>query len=131
MSIYATIELDRSGSQELPPEFDPKHEGLVYGQNLPNMADELDAIATRAGVTPISAYFDDSEMMDDDEREEVGLAPSQPKWAPVEQGLGTVRALLAELRKNGADEDQLWDLRVSEAILSAADPGEKFRYNVL
>ena len=131
MSMYATIELDRSGDQQLPAHFDPKGEGLVYGQGLPKMAEELDALATQAGVTPISAFFDDSEMMDDDEREEVGLPPSEPKWAPVDQGLKTIRALLSALQKSGASEDRLWDLKVSEAILAAADPSEKFRYSVL
>ncbi len=131
MSMYATIELDRSGTPELPSQFDPDGKGLVYGQNLPKMTDELDAIAEEAGVTPITAFFDDSEMMDDDEREEMGLPPAEPKWAPVDQGLKTVRALLAALSNAGADEGKLWDLRVSEAILAAADPTEKFRFSVL
>ena len=131
MSMYATIELSQSGHQDLPAEFDPKKSGLVYGQNLPKMMGELDALAAEAGVTPISSFFDDSEMMDDEERAEVGLPPATPKWAPVEEGLRTVRALIAALSDAGASEGKLWDLQVSEHILSrAANSGEKFRYTV-
>ena len=131
MSIYATIELEHSGNQELPAKFDPNGLGLVYGQNLPEMIDELDALAAQAGVTPITAFFDDSQMMSDDEREEMGLPPAEPKWAAVDEGIKTIRALLSALSKSGASEDKLWDLRVSEAILTAADRSEKFRFSVL
>jgi len=131
VSIYATIELSESGHQKLPKHFDPKGEGLVYGQNLPKVANELDALAERAGVAPITSFFDDSEMLTAEEREEMGLPPAEPKWAPVEDGLRTVRALLTALREQGAEEVKLWDLEVSEAILSqAAGEGEKFRYYV-
>lgn len=98
MSIYATIELSESGHHGLPREFDPKNEGLVYGQDLPRMSEELDALAGDLGVRPISAFFDDSDMIDDEEREELGLPPSKPKWESVEDGLRTIRALLAALR---------------------------------
>lgn len=131
MSIYATIELSESGHQGLPREFDPKNEGFVYGQDLPKMSDELDALAEELGVRPISAFLDDSEMIDDEEREEVGLPPAKPKWESVEDGLRTIRALLAALKADGRGDDELWDLRVSEQILSTAESGEKFRYDVL
>jgi len=129
VSVFATIELSESGHQKLPKRFDPKGEGLDYGQDLPRMTDELDALAGRAGVAPITSFFDDSEMLSAEEREEVGLPPAEPKWSAVEDGLRTVRALLAALRGQGAGEGKLWDLEVSEGILSdALGKGEKFRY---
>lgn len=131
MSIYATIELSESGHQGLPAHFDPKNEGLNYGLALPRMSDELDALAERLGVRPISAFLDDSDMLDDDEREEFGLPPAKPKWEPVEDGLRTIRALIAALEADGRPDDELWDLRVSERILSSAKSGERFRYNVV
>jgi hypothetical protein len=131
MSTYAMIELSRSGVQHLPRDFDPKNEGFVYGLDLPKMSDELDALAEQAGVRPISAFFDDSEMITDEEREEMGLPPSEPKWLPVEEGLRTIRALITAMTASGHSQDELWDLRVSERILSTADRDEKFRYSVL
>jgi hypothetical protein len=109
-----------------------KKEGLMYGHALANHPDHFDALAEKAGVKPISAFFDDSAMLDDDEREELGLPPAESKWAPIEEGLRTVRALIAALEAKGASEEELWDLRVSERILSSAEgSGEKFHYQVL
>lgn len=130
MSMYATIELSESGHQSLPTEFDPKSDGLVYGQDLPRMYHELDSLAEKLGVRSISAFFDDSEMLDEDEREECGLPPAEPKWASVEEGLRTITALIAALTTAGHCDEELWDLRVSERILKSAKPGEKFRYCV-
>jgi hypothetical protein len=134
--MYAMIELSRSGVQHVPAEMYPKKkrkkEGLMYGHYLAKAPDELETLAKKAGVKPISAFFDDSAMLDDDEREELGLPPVEPKWAPIEEGLRTVRALIAALEARGASEDELWDLRVSERILSSAEGGgEKFHYQVL
>lgn len=128
--MYATIELSKSGHQDLPKEFDPNKEGFVYGHNLLALAPEFDALAEQLGVRPISAFFDDSGMLDDDEREELGMPPAEPKWAAVEDGLRTVKALIAALEADGRGDDDLWDLRVSERILSKAKKGETFRYDV-
>jgi hypothetical protein len=109
-----------------------KKEGLMYGHDLAKDPEHFNALAEKAGVKPISAFFDDSAMLDDDEREELGLPPAKPKWAPIEEGLRTVRALIAALEAKGASDDELWDLRVSECILSAAEgSGEKIHYQVL
>ncbi len=54
MSMSATIQLSTSGFQGLPPDMDPDRRGLVYGQSLPYVADELDAYCREAGVRPIS-----------------------------------------------------------------------------
>jgi hypothetical protein len=137
MSMYAMIELSRSGVQQVPAEMYPKKErekeDLMYGHDLAKAPDNgLDALCTKAGVKPISAFFDDTAMLDDEEREELGLPPAKPKWAPIEEGLRTVRALIAALTAKGASEDELWDLRVSEQILSSAEgSGEKFHLQVL
>lgn len=131
MSMYATIELSKSGHQKLPPDLDPENQGLMYGKGLIAMSDELDALAAELGVRPISTFLDDSDMLDEEEREELGLPPAEAKWAPVEDGLNTVRVLLAALTAAGRSDEELWDLRVSERILSAAKSGEKFRYDIL
>lgn len=142
MSMYATVELDESGHQDLPQELDPSGQGLVYGQNLGQCdgMDELDAIATHAGVEPLSNFLDDSEMLDDDEREEMGLPPAEENWQPIGDGITTLEALIAELAKRPLDttigsystEAILWDLRASLAILKkAAPPDELFRFVIM
>lgn len=141
MSTYAMIELNESGHQALPREFDPDNQGLVYGQNLGqcNGIDELNAIAEAAGVEPIENYFDDD--LDEDELEEFGLDPEEQdeSWAPIEDGIATLKALIAALEKRPADstigrypaDAILWDLRVGLSILeNASPPDELFRYVV-
>ncbi len=131
MSIYATIELSKSGQQALPAELDPKNEGLIYGSNLVKVHKELDALAKQAGVLPISTFFDDSAMMSDEEREEMGLPPAKPKWASIEDGLRTIDALVAKLEADGAGLDKLWDLKASQQILkNAIGSGEQFRFSL-
>ncbi len=88
MSMYAMIELSRSGHQDVPREFDPKDEGSVYGKYLLASQEKLDELALKAGVQPISSFMDDSQMLDEDEREELDLPPAEPKWGAVEEGLG-------------------------------------------
>lgn len=141
MSMYATIELDESGHQDLPAEMDPEGQGLVYGQNLGQCdgLEELDAIAAAAGVQPISSFLDDSEMLDEEEREELGLDPAEENWSPIEDGVATLERLIAELEQRPAEstigrypaEAILWDLRASLAILKqATPPDELFRFVV-
>lgn len=141
MSMYATIELDEWGHQDLPREFDPKGEGLAYGQNLGQCDgfDQLDAICSEAGVEPLSNFLDDSEMLDEADYEEMGLEPPEAKWAPIEDGVATLSALVADLEKRPAEarigryaaSDVLWDLRASLAILqNAKRPNELFRFTV-
>ncbi len=141
MSIYATIELNASGHQDLPAEMDPKNEGLVYGQNLGQCdgLDELDEIAVAASAKPLTSFFDDSEMLGDDEREEMGLPPAEENWSPIADGIQTIGGLISSLEKMPSDrtigrypvEAILWDLRAALAILkSAAPPDESFRFFV-
>jgi hypothetical protein len=142
MSIYATIELNISGHQNLPPEMDPNAEGLVYGQNLGQCdgLDELDLIAVAAGAKPISSFMDDSEMLDDKEREEFGLPPAEEKWSPIDDGIKTIEILIAELERGAGHSPIgkypiyaiLWDLRAVLTILkSASPPDELFRFVVM
>jgi hypothetical protein len=129
MSVAVTIELGAGGYQELPEEFDPTGEGLVYGLNLPYQVDRLDALARGLGVRPISDFFDDSGMLTPEERADAGLPPAVAKWAPAADGLQTIEALINALAKQGATEDDLWDLKVSQAILARA-VGDRFRFVV-
>lgn len=141
MSTYAMIELDESGHQPLPNQFDPDDQGLVYGQNLGQCGgiDQLNAIAEAAGVEPIENYFDDD--LDAEEMEEFGLDPDDidENWSPIEDGIATLKVLIAELEKRPNDstigryptEAVLWDLRVGLAILeNASSSDEMFRYVV-
>lgn len=141
MSMYATVELDESGHQNLPKEFDPEGQGLCYGQNLGQCDgfDELDAICTAAGVEPISNFLDDSEMLDESDYEEMGLDPPDANWSPIEDGIETLKALVTDLEKRPAEarigryaaSDVLWDLQASLAILQIAkEPNELFRFEV-
>jgi len=91
MSIYAMIEMSRSEHQKLPREFDPKNQGGVYGKYLLARQEELDELALKAGVQPISSFMDDSEMLDEDARKELDLPPAEPRWGSVKEGLRTVR----------------------------------------
>jgi hypothetical protein len=140
MSTYATIELNISGHQDLPPEMDPKAERLVYGQSLGQCGglDELDSIAVAAGAEPISSFMDDSEMLDDEEREDLGLPPAEENWSPIEDGLKTIELLIAKLEKRSAPIGKypvtaiLWDLRAALTILKNASPADElFRFVLL
>ena len=143
MSIWVTIRLSKSGHQKLPAELDPTAESLVYGQGLPYASDDLDALASEAGVRPISEFFDDSAMLSDEEYEQEGLQKPPQKWFAVADGLRTVDALIASLehrdepgalghgiRRSSVDAI-LWDLRASRLILGkAAATDEQFQYDV-
>ena len=59
----------------------------MYGQNLPRVYERLDALTREVGVLPLSTFFDDSLMLSDDEREDAGLPPAEPKWCAAEAGL--------------------------------------------
>jgi len=140
MSMYATIELDESGHQEPPSELEPEN-GSVYGQNLGQCDgyDELDAITAAAGVHDISSYFDDSDMLSEEEREEYGLPPAEENWSPIEDGINSLEVLVKELENRSPEtvigkypvEAVLYDLRISLAILkNASPPDELFRIDV-
>ena len=137
--MYATIELDKFGYQDLPKEFDPEGEGLVYGQNLGQCDgwDELDAIAKAAGANAISSYLHSSEMSEDFDDEE--LPPEAANWSPINEGKKTFQALVNAVKGRSpnarigqyAAEDVLWDLQICLSILTnAKSPNEYFRIDV-
>ena len=139
MSVFATLALKKSGRQGLPKEMDPTGQGLDYGQCLPYAAEPLDALARKLGVLPITTYFDDSDMLSDEERAEVGLPPAEEKWCDPQAGLTSVRALIAALEKEGAESLHprapvaavLWDLNAARIILEkAVERGETFHISV-
>ena len=139
MRTYATIQLKKSGHQDLPPEMDPDGEGRGYGGALPRFAERLDALARELGVLPITTFFDCSGMLSAEEWEMVGLAPPQEIWCDPRAGLRTVEALLPAVGKDdphyvaGLPEtsDLVWDLRAARIILQrAVRDGETFRFHV-
>lgn len=128
MSVYAIVELKGLGFQDLPGEMDPNREGFGYGQNIPRMYDRLDALAHAAGVPKITSFFYDAELLSAEMRAEFDMPPVDPRWAPVEQGLQTVRALIVALTAERASDGELWDLEACERILRSAPSGAMFRY---
>src|SRR5262249_7408300 len=79
VSHYALIELTGSEHQKLPREFDPKNQGGAYGKYLLARQEELEELALKAGVQPVSSCMDDFEMLDEDARKELGLGPAEPR----------------------------------------------------
>jgi len=141
MSVFATINLSKSGYPGVPRELDPHGKGFMYGENIARMGIEgnripgsyetFDDVAIAAGATPISAFLDYSEM-DNPGREIDGLPLLVPKWFSIEDGLKTVEALLDGLSSRGIEEGLLWDLRASQLILkSAIGSGESFHFSVV
>jgi hypothetical protein len=131
--MSATIQLSRSGNQELP----------ATGAVFPYAAAELDAIAKKAGARPVSEFYDDSEMLGEEEYAEAGLERKEPQWFAAAEGLRTIDALIAELQSRdpnttlGEDwitiqvEEVLLDLRATRSILAkAAETEEQFKFNV-
>jgi hypothetical protein len=131
--MSATIQLSRSGNQELP----------ATGAVFPYAAAELDAIAKKADARPVSEFYDDSEMLGEEEYAEAGLERKEPQWFAAAEGLRTIDALIAELQSRdpnttlGEDwitiqvEEVLLDLRATRSILAkAAETEEQFKFNV-
>lgn len=146
MSTFATIELDNSGHQEVPTDMDP-NSNSVYGQNIGQCGglDELDAISKAAGLSPLSSFIDETDVveswnLDEDEMEEMGITRPAENWTEIEDGIGTLTALVAELKTRPPDrtfgryttEAILWDLNVYLAILkNASTEDQRFRLCVM
>ena len=139
MSMYATIELDKSGFQDLPKELDPQDEGLVYGQNLGQCDgwDELDAICTSSGAKAISSYIYSSEIEEEYFEEE--MPEELANWSSISDGIKTCEKLVSALESRSSTsglgrytaEDVLWDLRACLSILTKAEKrNEKFRIDL-
>jgi hypothetical protein len=133
MSMSTTIQLSESGSQELP----------ATGAVFPYAAAELDAIAKKAGARPVSEFYDDSEMLGEEEYEEAGIELKEAQWFAAAEGIRTIDVLIAELQSRdpnatlGEDwntiqvEEVLLDLGAARSILSkAAETGEQFKFKV-
>ena len=142
MSLYATIST-RSGAGELPPELDPNGEGLIYGCNVSDYWDQLEAAAKELGIPSLRTfYYQDPEFF----RELGKQPPVQKEWHTPEDGLKTVAALLEFLRRpdqprvcaifgdDFPDENQkwvIWDLTAYEAILkTAVQQSDPFRIEI-
>src|SRR4029077_17845883 len=88
-------------------------------------------------------FYDDSEMLGEQEYEEAGIERKEPQWFAATDGLPTLDALIAEPQSRdptatpGEDwntiqlEEVLLDLRAARSILAkAAETGEQFKFNV-
>jgi hypothetical protein len=133
MSMSTTIQLSESGSQELP----------ATGAVFPYAAGELDAISKKAGARPVSEFYDDSEMLSEEECEEAGIERKEPQWFAAAEGLRTIDALIVEFESRDPNEslgeewntiqveEVLLDLRAARSILAkAAETGEQFKFSV-
>ncbi|MEM8866409.1 MAG: hypothetical protein AAGF31_12760 [Planctomycetota bacterium] len=141
MSLYATVELEASGHQSLPADMDPENRGLVYGQCLGQCGEMqvLDQYASDAGAKPLSSFLDESDILDEEEYEEMGIEPPDENWADIPDGIQTLEAVLRGLEQRSADNpigrypvDALqWDIKAMLHILrNAPDPDDCFRITV-
>lgn len=116
---------------------------LSYGYELPRAFEELDRIAVRRNITPLSEFvLEDLELYeeaidyaDEDLAAELqaraARARSQPEWHDPAEGLKTVRALREELQLRPGHEGVLADLETVERLLDeAAARGRRFHFDV-
>ncbi len=101
----------------------------IDGKALSKRSKELDAIAAKAGVTPLSEFVsvhtDDYGLFED-----AGLSVPDPKWFPAADGLATVRALRDACRAAGDKDAALFaDFDALEKVLMEAD-AQKRRWSL-
>jgi hypothetical protein len=102
---------------------------IMDGKSLSRANEKLDALANKIGVTPLSEFFSADPAQAAEFLEGEGLEDSEITIPPqqqftAEQGLATVRALLAHIASNptsipGSD-GVIRDLKDCERILSSA-----------
>ena len=104
---------------------------------------KLDRIANDAGVTPISQFFDGSEMAAEFADEDMALP--EPQWYDPSTGLATVGVLLAHLDSNPdlftySDDPSRshWRSNLTEELnncktllTSAVESGSRFHFAIL
>lgn len=112
---------------------------VAYGYDLPRHFEELDRIAQRLHVTPLSTFVREDPQLYEEALEHVGpelagelraraeQARSQPEWHDSGRALETVRALRAELKSRPGLDGVLFDLETVERLLSA---GRRFHFDV-
>jgi hypothetical protein len=100
----------------------------VDGKSAMGAADQLDEIANKLAVTPLSEFFDASlEEMTDMFGEEAfeGIEPRESRWFAASDGLTTTRALINHVQSDPKSvlraEGVLQDLRDFEKILKRAE----------
>lgn len=129
MSRELAVILETGGSCNLPPEMDPKDEGLIFGVSLLAANMLLEDVAEDIGVTPLSAFMKE-ESYEDEESDDA------PVWYDPKQGLETVAKLLSYLLAHPEVDKSpegvyrvLWDLRALELILrDAVNENDRFYF---
>ena len=145
MPVAATaVRVELFGLAPLPSDLDPDEEGRGYGIALASCCDALTAVAHRLGIRPLHRFAtNESDLWDElseevlaraeDEREAeaeiLELLNERGEWHEAEDGLETVRALIAHYDSRPAGEivcdsarveEVLFDLRALELILAQA-----------
>ena len=144
MPDATAVRVELLGLVPLPPDLDPDEEGRGYGLALAECRDALTAVAQRLGVRPLHRFATtESDLWDElaeevmaraeDEREAeaeiLELLNERGDWHDPEDGLDTVRALMAHYESAPPREavcnsssvaDVLFDLRAIEMILGEA-----------
>jgi hypothetical protein len=118
MGFAYFIELDREDV-----DFDP----FVNGKFIARDAEQLDVIAVRLGLRPLSDFAqvtaDDFANFFGDEADAVDL-PAEPTWYAPEELLSTVRGLVQHLKQNPSalkrSDQTLEDLTEYERVLTKA-----------
>ena len=149
MPAATAVRIELLGLAPLPPDLDPDDEGRVYGSAITTCRDALTGVAQRLGVRPLHRFASTESDLWDELAEEV-MARSEDErdaeaeiqqllnergdWHDAEDGLHTVRSLIAHFESASPREivcgavaagDLLFDLRAVELILAAAADRER------
>lgn len=149
MPAATAVRVELLGLAPLPPDLDPDEEGRGYGVAIARCRDALTAVAQRLGVRPLHRFAStESDLWDElaeevmaraeDERDAEAeiqeLLNERGDWHDPEDGLHTVRALIAHYETDGSHEavcggaaiaDVLFDLRALELILGETAERER------
>ena len=155
MPLATAVRVELLGLAPLPSDLDPDEEGRGYGHALAECREALTGVAQRLGIRPLHRFATtESDLWDElaeevmaraeDEREAEAeiqeLLNERGDWHDPEDGLETVRTLIAHYESASTDadvsasssaEDVLFDLRAIEMILAEAARKERgFRLTV-
>ena len=142
MGVDAPIDLDVSGVEDLvPPEMDPRGQGLVYGRHVAYALRFIDDVALRIGCPSLRSFIlEDDDVIYDDTPAERRAVLEGRQWFRPEDALPVIRALEQHIERldeetvrryewwRSSREGVLWDLKAYRLILErAAREGQRFR----
>ena len=101
----------------------PGLDTMINGKTLSKAGERLAEVASQAGVRPLMEFFsmdpgDASGFLEGEGMGDIEIPPEQ--WFLAEEGLRTVRALLAEVERDPTLKSAREDLAEFERVLDAA-----------